>query len=461
LEEVIFITDESPVLFGNYLGAGACGFAFLLEGEPNKVIKVARMIDYKYGEDGELEVSSIKDDKQRNLGAKWLGGVALNEFQAILFEKLAEMTILGEEYTTTLPKTYAFTSGEMTPEMIEDLKKSEAKYKWGEENLGKILNGFYTRDAQSPGSRIGLWVMERLERGEAYEKSRSDMLKAGQNYEHLNGWLINHNMIVRDTQNEGNYGFRENGQVAWFDPASCPWPIEKEYADSPDIRFQNLYYGFGLGFAGSTNRISINRKLDEYENAIEANTFVNKWWQAEEERDVVLNFLAEAEVIGEYIDAGAGGSVYALNGDKVLKIVRLNHKFDNQDINKDQAEFIEDVYIDKMKEGKPINKHFVDIYHYNRGDATKELTEIVNKKAQKEHSKLKRGEPIALWIMEKLPNVGDKYGQEWRDEKQNGMIELMNWARSKGYRITDLHDENYGSRKDGTWVAFDPWPKKD
>ena len=457
---MISITDESPVLFGDYLGAGACGFAFFLEGDDKKVIKVARMIDYKYGEDGELEVSSIKDDQQRNLGNEWLGGVALNEFQAVLFEKLAEMTILGEEYTTTLPKTYAFTSGEMTSDMIEDLKKSEAKYNWGEGKLRQILNGFYTRDAQSPGSRIGLWVIEKLERGAAYEKRERDTDKARQNYEHLNGWLINHNMIVRDTRNEGNYGIRENGQVAWFDPASCPWPIEKEYANSPDIRLQNLYYGFGLGFAGTTSQNRVNQKIDEYANAIEANTFVNKWWQAEEERDVVLNFLAEAEVIGEYIDAGAAGSVYALNGDKVLKIVRLNHKFHDEDINKDQAEFIEDVYLDKMKEGKPINEHFVDIYHYNRGDATKELTEIVNKKAQKAHSKIKTGEPIALWIMERLPNVGDEYGRKWDDAKQQGMMELRSWARSKGYEINDLHSGNYGSRNDGTWVAFDPWPKR-
>ena len=38
--------------------------------------------------------------------------------------------------------------------------------------------------------------------------------------------------------------------------------------------------------------------------------------------------------------------------------------------------------------------------------------------------------------------------------------ELKEWARSIGYNIHDLHDENYGSRKDGTWVAFDPWPKR-
>lgn len=419
------------------------------------------MIDYKYGADGELEVSSIKEDPQRNLGNEWLGGVALNEFQSILFEKLAEMTMLGQEYTTTLPKVYGFTTGEMNPQLLADLELSQAKYGWPKSRLNQILSGFYTRDAQSPGSRIGLWVMETLLRGGENDKTADDVKKAEQNYEHLNGWLINHNMIVRDTKNIGNYGFRENGQVVWFDPASCPWPINREYGRSPDVRLQNLYFGFGLGFVGSTQDRYIDGELKKYENSIENNTFTQTWWQTEEHKNVVLEFLAEAEVIGEYIDAGAAGSVYALNGDKVLKIVRLDHKFNGQDINKDQAEFIEDIYLDKMKNNEPINKHFVDIYHYNRGDATEELTEIVNKKAQKQHSKIREGEPIALWIMERLPNVGDKGSStKWYNEKQSGMADLRNWAGSKGYRIHDLHEGNYGSRKDGTWVAFDPWPMK-
>ena len=100
---------EGPILIGRYLGSGACGSAFLVEGDDTKVIKIARLTDYKYADDGSerLEISDILSP-QRNLNAQWIGGIALNEFQAIMFEKLAQMEMVGESYTSTLPKTYSF-----------------------------------------------------------------------------------------------------------------------------------------------------------------------------------------------------------------------------------------------------------------------------------------------------------------------------------------------------------------
>ena len=50
---------DSPILIGKYLGSGACGSAFEIEGDSTKVIKIARLIDYKYGDNDELEISSI------------------------------------------------------------------------------------------------------------------------------------------------------------------------------------------------------------------------------------------------------------------------------------------------------------------------------------------------------------------------------------------------------------------
>lgn len=438
---------EEPILIGKYLGSGACGSAFLVEGDDTKVIKIARLIDYKYTDSGKdkLEISSIKDT-QRNLNYGWLGGIALNEFQAIMFEKLAQMEMLGESYTSTLPKTYSFTSGEMQQTLLDDITLSRNKYAWDINKYQELMNSFSVSNGLFPGTRIGLWVMERLERvGGRIE---------GKPWIELNEWLLDHNMIVRDTQNRGNYGFRYDGTIAWFDPGVCPWPIKKEWESSNNVQLQNLYNGFKEAYGGKS-------KLIEYENAIESGNYLQKHWQSEDgESHDIIKFLSESEeVIGKYIDAGAAGSVYALNGDKVLKIVRLNHTYGGQDINKDQAEFIEDVYIRKL-EGEKINKHFVDIKHYNRGSATKELTDIVNEKTKKEHSKLKKGEPIAIWVMERLPKIGDvrKDGRYvGHDEEER---DLKMWARGLGYSLQDLHSGNYGSRKDGTWVAFDPWPKK-
>lgn len=254
--------------------------------------------------------------------------------------------------------------------------------------------------------------------------------------------------------NTGNFGYRANGDVVWFDAGVCPWPIKKDWGvRSADIKQQNMYYGFGYAFAGRSDMNSINTEIDKYNTAIETDNFVKKWWQTEEERADIIKFVAESEVIGEYVDSGAAGSVYALNGDKILKIVRLNHTYNNQDINKDQAEFIEDVYLRK-KQGEKISPYFVNLYHYNKGDATKELTDIINQKAQNNHSILKEGEPIALWIMERLPNIGSA------NDTYEGKIQLKRWAKSIGYDIYDLHSGNYGSREDGEFVAFDPWPQK-
>ena len=436
---------ESPLLIGNYIASGACGSAFEIEGDPTKVIKIARLIDYKYGKNDELEISSIKNDPQNNYTG-WIGGIALNEFQAVLFEKLAEMTLENKEYTTTLPKTYAFTSGEMTQELLDDIEKSQEKYGWDRSEFSEFMNSFTVGDIVKPGTRIGMWIIERVERiGVGFGRAKP--------YEELNKWLIEHNMVVRDTVNIGNFGYRANGDVVWFDAGVCAWPIEKDWYNSNDIKKQNMYYGFGLAFVGDIRENSINSKIDAYNTAIETGEFIKRWWQTEEEKTDIIKFVAESEVIGKYVGSGAGGSVYALNGNKILKIVRLNHTFKNQDINKDQAEFIEDVYLRK-RGGKTISPHFVNLYHYNKGDATKELTDIINQKAQNNHSILKEGEPIALWIMERLPNIGSA------NDVYEGKIQLNQWAKSIGYDLYDLQTSNYGSREDGTFVAFDPWPKK-
>lgn len=436
--------SNEPILIGNYLGSGACGSAFLIEGDDQKVIKIARLVDYKYGAGEKLEISYL-GDAQRNFPADgWTGGIALNEFQAILFEKLAEMTLEGEPYTSTLPKTYSFTSGEITQDLLDDITASFQKYKWDRSKYNEFMNSFTVENGFFPGTRIGMWVIERVGKiGQRID---------GKPYEELNKWCLEHNMVVRDTKNTGNYGFRADGSVCWFDPGVSPWPIKKEWKNSPNNQLKNLYVGFKLAFGES--------KIDDYENQIDRGDYIRNWHQAEEREDIV-QFVAESEaIIGDYIDAGAAGSVYALNKDKVLKIVRLNHKFHGQDINKNQADFIEDIFIDKL-EGEPINSRWVDIYHYNEGTATEDLVKIVNEKAKKAHSKLKEGEPIALWIMERLPTVGDLDGSDdWRLERREGMDDVKSWAKSKGYIMHDLHDGNYGARKDGSFVVFDGWPIK-
>lgn len=259
-------------LIGRYLGAGACGFAFEVVGEPDKVLKVGRLIDYKTL--NPLTISDFKNDGLKDYGADWKEGVALNEFQAVLFSQLYDMQDMGEEITSKLPYVYGFSSGEMQKNMLDEVTRSNEFYDWNSYRYEQIMNSFHPRKGNTPGTRVGLWVVEKLERADKDEKTYEDTLEAEKQVVELNKWLRTHNYVVRDTKNEGNWGFRKsNNEIVWFDPGVSPWPIKEAWRDSEDVKLRNLYYLFRGGFG----RIApYDRKLENIEKYDET------WHQAED-----------------------------------------------------------------------------------------------------------------------------------------------------------------------------------
>ena len=167
----------------------------------------------------------------------------------------------------------------------------------------------------------------------------------------------------------------------------------------------------------------------------------------------------EAEIIGDYLAHGVGGTTFRLpqSGD-VLKIVSLEN--DGYDLegqpNREQAEFIEDLWMQKLDGQNPFSSDFVEIKHYNRGYAGQKMVELVN--SEDNYHPLKMGEKIAYWVMEYVPTIGNG---EMTDARIRGAkMRLEEWADQKGYTLDDMHPANFGEREDGSFVLFDGWPTK-
>ncbi len=167
----------------------------------------------------------------------------------------------------------------------------------------------------------------------------------------------------------------------------------------------------------------------------------------------------EAEIIGDYLAHGVGGTTFRLpqSGD-VLKIVSLEN--DGYDLegqpNREQAEFIEDLWMQKLDGQNPFSSDFVEIKHYNRGYAGQKMVELVN--SEDNYHPLKIGEKIAYWVMEYVPTIGN--GEMTLARIRGAMMRLEEWADQKGYTLADMHPANYGQREDGSFVLFDGWPTK-
>ena len=172
------------------------------------------------------------------------------------------------------------------------------------------------------------------------------------------------------------------------------------------------------------------------------------------------SLLKNAEmIVGDYIAHGKGGSVFLLPSGDALKVVALDKKFRGMNINQDQADFIEKIWLDKRPK-KPFSNDFVEIKFYNRGYAGPKMVELVNAESPDfQENPLLMGQPIAYWVMEYVPTIGK--GEMSDARIRGGIARLQEYGAKYGYELKDLKNErNYGQRDDGSFVAFDVWPDK-
>jgi len=169
----------------------------------------------------------------------------------------------------------------------------------------------------------------------------------------------------------------------------------------------------------------------------------------------------EAEIIGDYLAHGIGGSVFRLPSGDVMKVVSLENDMTGEggNLNRDQASFIETLWLKQLANENVFIDDFAEIKHYHRGYAGPRMTQLVNGESPAYRKRpLKVGERIAYWVMEYIPTIGKGEMSEARIRGAKNRIE--EWGQKHGYTIHDLHDSNFGVRKDGSFVAFDPWPTK-
>lgn len=169
----------------------------------------------------------------------------------------------------------------------------------------------------------------------------------------------------------------------------------------------------------------------------------------------------EAEIIGNYIAHGIGGSVFRLPSGDVMKVVSLENDMigEGGNLNRDQAAFIETVWLKQLANENAFIDDFAEIKHYHRGYAGPRLAQLVNSESPAYQKRpLKVGERIAYWVMEYIPTIGK--GEMTEARIRGAKNRIGKWGDSHGYTIHDLHEANFGMRKDGSFVAFDPWPTK-
>jgi hypothetical protein len=163
----------------------------------------------------------------------------------------------------------------------------------------------------------------------------------------------------------------------------------------------------------------------------------------------------EAEIIGDYLAHGFGGTALRLADGNVLKVISLERTLPDEfaNLNKHQADFFEALYDGDLDYTDAI----VDVKHFNKGRAGPKMTSLVNQETKDDAMILSIGEKIAYWVMEYVPNIGQG---EMSDPYIDGSErKIKEWGEENGWEIQDFKESNYGSREDGSFVMFDPWVK--
>jgi len=165
------------------------------------------------------------------------------------------------------------------------------------------------------------------------------------------------------------------------------------------------------------------------------------------------NLLKNAEIIGDYLSHGYGGTAFRLPDGNVLKIVSLEKSLPPpyNKLNTDQADFFEALHNGDLT----FSEEIVDVKHFGKGRAWLKMVQLVNSESPGPSTDLSVGEKIAYWVMEYVPTIGN--GEMPPARVKGGIESLTQWGKKNGWLVQDFKDTNYGERSDGSFVMFDPW----
>jgi len=266
---------------GPLVGKGESGYVFEVDGEPEKVLKIVQIRPA----DAAGRIRPFRETFPRPTARS--RKVARNELQANLFARLVNL-----RFNPHLPHIYDFGIQSAGTELQEQILSSYQNYGWDNSAMRAMMRE-YTAD-----NRVAWWVMERIpfmvynDWGGQMEvlpvpgwtsKNYAQHYPAQQAaYEDLTHDLLSEaSVILRDTKNPANMGYRKDGTPVWFDPTVSTWPITRAMKDSNRLLDREKYDLFADAFGVD--------QINRYQQAIADGSYFR-------ERHGLGALMAETEV---------------------------------------------------------------------------------------------------------------------------------------------------------------------
>ncbi|MHA1290693.1 MAG: hypothetical protein ACTSPB_25190 [Candidatus Thorarchaeota archaeon] len=250
---------------GPLVGMGESGYVFEIEGQPDQVLKLVQIRPGdEFGNPRPFRETFPRPTARSRK-------IARNELQANLFARLVNVN-----FNNHLPMIYDFGLMRGGSDLQSQIYDSYQKYGWETSAWNAMLREF------SGDNRAAWWVMERIPymvynnwggnmpetpipgwTSRDYEKFYPKEQAA---YEDLTHELLSEaSVILRDTKNPANMGYREDGTAVWFDPTVSTWPITRDMRDSNRLLDREKYDLFADAFGVD--------QINRYQQAIDDGSY--------------------------------------------------------------------------------------------------------------------------------------------------------------------------------------------
>ena len=245
---------ESEQLAGmQWLGAGVGGSVYRLrndDGTPsNKAIKIVRtfpkykpnsVIPFNYSQ----LLSSTSPNDRKSYAPGSIKSMTMNRFQADFFREIKNRQLQEESTPRSIPKIYDYVEGTLNESLREEIATQDPS---GDKTYPQ-------------GTYVAIWIMEYIpciwandfcgkretkrNWDSVRELSASRYSEENFAYNELATFVLDEmGYVMKDLKNPRNFGFRDNGEVVFFDPVVIPYPSHT--LDNNTALMASLIYGFG------------------------------------------------------------------------------------------------------------------------------------------------------------------------------------------------------------------------